>query len=79
MAMEVSLAEANQRLEAWVEERTAELKAANQRVIDFTETAYDGLWEMDADLRITYFSDCYAVTPWRTLWHPLAFNPRQHL
>ncbi len=57
-SMEVSLAESNQRLEARVEERTAELRAANQRLIDFTETASDWLWEMDADLRFTYFSDC---------------------
>ncbi len=56
-AMEVSLAEANQKLEARVEQRTAELQAANQRLIDFTETASDWLWEMDADLRFTYFSD----------------------
>lgn len=64
-AMEVSLAEANQKLEARVDERTAELKAANQRLIDFTETASDWLWEMDADLRFIYFSDLDSETPER--------------
>ncbi|HET6519105.1 MAG TPA: EAL domain-containing protein [Geminicoccaceae bacterium] len=36
--------------------REAELRASEQRFRDFAESASDWLWEMDADLRFTYFS-----------------------
>ena len=34
-----------------------ELAASQQRLGDFAATAYEWLWEMDADLRFSYFSD----------------------
>ena len=36
---------------------TKDLAASQQRLSDFTQAAYEWLWEMDADLRFRYFSD----------------------
>jgi len=47
----------NPELEAMVREKTAALASSEQRFRDFANTASDWLWETDADLRITYFSE----------------------
>ena len=50
---EADLKKSRDKLERRVKDRTAELREGEQRFRDFAESASDGLWEMDADLRYT--------------------------
>lgn len=44
-------------LQSLVDERTAKLQESENRFRTFAESMSDWLWEMDADLRFTYFTD----------------------
>jgi PAS domain S-box-containing protein len=54
---ELALREAKSELEKRVEERTRALKDSEERFRDFAESASDWMWETDANLRFSYFSD----------------------
>lgn len=55
--LEDELKESYSLLELKVEERTRELVDSEQRFRDFSSSSSDWFWEMDAQLRFTYFSE----------------------
>ena len=58
-ALEVRVIERTQQLQEEIEERSAierSLRDSEERFRDFTESASDWVWEMDADLRFSYIS-----------------------
>jgi len=56
---EEALRQARNELEARVEERTLQLSNNEERFQEFMEIGSDWLWEMDADLRYSYFTPNY--------------------
>ncbi|MBT4045116.1 MAG: PAS domain S-box protein, partial [Rhodospirillaceae bacterium] len=59
MKTQANLDEHRRHLEEVVAQRTDELEQNRHRFRDFTETASDWFWEMDADLRFIYLSDSF--------------------
>jgi len=53
---EEELRKAHNELQDWNDERTRELRESEARFNDFLESASDWLWEMDENLRFSYFS-----------------------
>ena len=56
---EEALREARDEVEARVEKWALALRKSEERFQDFVEIGSDWLWEMDADLRYSYFSSSY--------------------
>ena len=54
---EQALREAKEELEQRVAQRTGALKQSEERFRDFVDSSSDWLWETDAELRFTYFSE----------------------
>ena len=69
-ALEARVIERTEQLQEEIEERCAierSLRDSEERFRDFTESASDWVWEMDADLRFTYFSG--------RIWEVLGLKP----